>query len=59
MWADVLTEPKSGRLILEDRSVLMNHPVNYVDSGDFDEASDENKPEEFMFTTTGGSRKKV
>ena len=31
IWANVLTEPKSGRLFLEDRSVLMNCPVNYVE----------------------------
>ena len=42
MWADVLTKPKSGRLFWEDRSVLMNCPVNYVDNGEFDEATDGN-----------------
>ena len=36
MWADVLTKSKSGRLFLEDRSVLVNCPVNYVDNGEFD-----------------------
>ena len=40
MWADVLTKPKSGRLFWEDRSVLMNCPVNYVDNREFDKASD-------------------
>ena len=46
---------KNSRLFLEDISVLMNLPVNYVDNGEFDGASDENKPEEFIFATTGGS----
>ena len=59
IWANVLTKPKSGRLFLEDRSVLMNCPVNYVDNGEFDKASDEHKPEEFTFTTTWGSHKEV
>jgi hypothetical protein len=56
MWADVLTKPKSGRLFWEDRSVLMNCPVHYVDNGEFDEDSDENKPEAFVFAKIGGSR---
>ena len=44
---------------MEDRSVFMNCPVNYVDNGEFDKASDENKPEEFIFTKIGGSHVKV
>ena len=33
MWADLPTKPKSGSLFYyEDRSVLMNCPVNYMDS---------------------------
>ena len=59
MWANVLTKPKSGRLCWEDISVLVNFPVHYVDHGDFDEASDENKPEAFIFTKIGGSQIKV
>ena len=59
MWADVLTEPKSGRLFLEDRSVLMNCPVNYVENREFDKASDEHKPEEVILTKTGSSYIKV
>ena len=56
MLADVLTEPKSGRLFWEDRSVLVNCPVHYVDNSEFDQDSDENKPEAFVFAKTGGSR---
>ena len=59
MWADVLTKPKSGRLFWEDRSVLMNCPVQYVDNGGFNEDSDEDKPEAFIFAKIGGSRIKV
>ena len=59
IWADVLTMPKSGCPFLEDRSVLMNCPVNYVDNNEFDEASDKNKLEEFVFTKVGGSHIKV
>ena len=59
MWADVLTKPKSDRLFLEDRSVLINCPVNYVDNGEFDKASDENKPDQFILTKIKGSRIKV
>ena len=59
MWAYALTKPKSGRLFWEDRSVLMNCPVQYVDNGKFDEDSDENKPEAFIFIKIGGSRIKV
>ena len=59
MWADVLTRPKSGRLFLDDRSVLMNCPANYVDNGEFDKESDENKPDQFIPTKIEGSRTKV
>ena len=50
VWVDVLTKPKSGRLSLDDRSVLMNCPVHHVDNDEFDEASDKNKPEDLIFT---------
>ena len=55
MWADVLTKPKSCRLFLEDRSILMNCPAYYMDNGESDKVSDEkNKPEEFTFVKVGG-----
>ena len=59
MWADVLTKPKSGRLLWEGRSVLVNYPVHYVDNGEFDKASDKKKLEAFIFTKIGGSQIKV
>ena len=34
-------------------------PVNYVDKGEFDEESDENKQEEFIFAKVGGFHIKV
>ena len=58
-YGHVLTRPKSGRLFLEDRSVLINCPVNYVDNGEFDKASDENKSDEFILTKIRGSQIKV
>ena len=59
MWTNVLTKSKSGRLFLEEKSVLMNCPVNYVDTGEFDEASGENRPDQFILTKIGGSPNKV
>ena len=59
MWADVLTKPDSGGLFWEDRSVLMNCPVNHENNGEFDEASDKNKSEAFILTKIGGSWIKV
>ena len=31
MWSDLLTNPKSGRAFIEDKSMLMNSPLVYVD----------------------------
>ena len=43
---------------LEDRSIIMNCPVNYMDNGEFDEASYENKPDEFTFARVGAPTSK-
>ena len=53
MWADVLTKPKQGKAFREDRAVLMNCPVTYVDSAaheDIDCLEGMLKPTEIRWT---------
>ena len=62
MWADVLTKPKQGTAYCEDRAILMNCPVNYVDKDiheDIEHLEGVLKPEEVRWTKPSKPSKRI
>ena len=58
MWADVLTKPKKGWALLEERSVLMNYPLHYKDDAVLDNVEISGgsvKTDVYLWTKTGVS----
>ena len=62
MWADVLTKPKQGTAYREDRAILMNCPVNYVDKDiheDIEHLEGVLKPEQVRWTKPSKLSKRI